>query len=409
MRADVAEAARDYARRGWSVVPVHTLRDGRCSCGRRDCPAVAKHPRTRWEASMREPASGEQVAAWWRRWPDANIAVATGCVSGVAVLDVDPRSGGDDVLRSLEERWGALPETLEARSGGGGRHVWFAVEEDLPSAVLAPGLELKAERGAVIAPPSLHASGERYSWAPGRSPDDLEPLPVPDWLRMLALGDPEHQRADRGVDAPIRTTQEQSAFADAWRRAGVELRPGDHYYLCPFHPDHHPSLHVDSERCWWFCFGCRRGGGVGRLRRLLGEAASPAPRERRRGHVGEPRPVTLPGTKEVEVVGEASHQDELLALSGGQRPYGGVELEATAELVPELDDPYETYVLAVLVDGRRVGRLRLEDATALRSTIEAARAEHGVVTCRAVVRGGWDRGGDDVGRFGVVLYLPEAP
>ena len=215
----------------------------------------------------------EQVAAWWHRWPDANVAVATGRVSGVAVLDIDPRSGGDDVLRSLERRWGELPDTVEAHTGGGGRHVWFAVEEELPSVVLAPGLELKAERGAVVAPPSLHASGERYSWVSGRGPDDLEPRRYPPGSGC-SLSATRSTRGPRpGVDAPARTTQEQATFADTWRRAGVDSdrRP---LLPVPFHPDHHPSLHVDTERCWWFCFGCRRGGGLGRLRRLLGEPAA---------------------------------------------------------------------------------------------------------------------------------------
>ena len=121
-----------YASRGWSVVPVHTVTVGRCSCGRVDCPAPGKHPRVRWEAAMHKAASPEQVASWWDRWPDANIAVVTGSVSGIAVLDVDPRARGSQALGRLERRWGTLPRTVEARSGGGGRHVWFAAREELP-------------------------------------------------------------------------------------------------------------------------------------------------------------------------------------------------------------------------------------------------------------------------------------
>ena len=47
--------------------------------------------------------------------------------------------------------------------------------------------------------------------------------------------------------------------------------------LCPFHDDHHPSLHVDSEACRWYCFGCRRGGGPGRLRRLVAQKVGARP------------------------------------------------------------------------------------------------------------------------------------
>ena len=355
---------------------------------------------------MREPAAEEQVETWWTRWPDANVAVVTGLVSGIDVLDIDPRNGGDDALRSLEEEWGELPETVEARSGGGGRHLWFAAPAGLPSAVLAAGLELKAERGIVLAPPSLHASGVRYTWVPGRSPADLDPAPVPAWLATLARGDAEPAGHARLDVPPVRTTQEQAEFTETWGRAGIRLQPGERYYLCPFHPDRRPSLHVDSHACRWYCFGCRQGGGIGRLRQLLGETAPRVPRSRLRGHVGEPRPITLHGTQTVAVVGESSHQDELLALAGGQRPYGGVELEAVAELVPHPDDPVEGYLVAVLIDGRRVGRLRREDAAALRPLVEEACREPDGATCAALVRGGWDGGGDDVGLLGVVLSLP---
>lgn len=355
---------------------------------------------------MQERAGPDEIRRWWRQWPDANVAVVTGTVSGVAVLDVDPRSGGDEALAALEVHWGPLPETVEARSGGGGRHLWLSSPRELASAVLAPGLELKAERGIVVAPPSVHASGGRYAWAPGRDPATKDLAPVPEWVEALAHGDPEARSRHPLGDAPPRTSVEQEEFAAAWERAGVLLRRGDRYYLCPFHDETHPSLHVDSEGCRWFCFGCRRGGGIGRLLRLLGEPARPVERGRRTGSVGAPARVTLAGAVDVDVVGESSHQDELLALGGGRRTYGGVDLEAVATLELDTDDPLETVVVRVLIEGVPVGRLSLEDAAAYRSAIEEAQALHGAATCNARIRGGWDRGGENVGPFGVVLSLP---
>ena len=107
----------------------------------------------------------------------------------------------------------------------------------------------------------------------------------------------------------------------------------------------------------------------------------------------------------VEVVGESFHQDELLSLSGGRRHYGGVELDAVAELVPDLD-PDAPGSVSVLIDDLAVGHLRSEDVDRLRPVIAQARVVYGFATCRAVIRGGWDRGGDDVGLFGVGLFLP---
>jgi Bifunctional DNA primase/polymerase, N-terminal/CHC2 zinc finger len=396
----VGDAALAYCRRGWSIVPMHAPADGGCSCGRGGCAAIAKHPRVSWEARMEVAATEKEVEEWWRRWPHANIGVVTGCVSGIVVLDVDPRSDGALALGALEERWGALPGTLEARTGGSGRHLWFSFDEELSSAVLAPGLELKAERSVVIAPPSVHATGHRYVWIPGRGPDELTPARLPESLSLIAHGEAGGDPRNPLHEQPPRTAQERTAFAQAWARAGIELRSGDRYYLCLFHDDHHPSLHIDSEHCRWYCFGCRRGGGIGRLRRLLGEPPRPSPRARLRRHVGASDPVTMPGQNEVAVMGESHHQDELLTLAGGRRPYGGVEPDTVAELIAGSDQ------VVVLIDDTEVGALSREDAHRLAPAIREARRDHGVATCRAVVRGGWDRGGEDIGMFGVVLLVP---
>lgn len=345
-------------------------------------------------------ATEKEVEEWWWRWPEANVGIVTGRVSGIVVLDVDPRSGGGSALGGLEERWGPLPATLEVRTGGGGRHLWFSSNEELPSTVVAPGLELKAERSVVTAPPSVHASGHRYVWIRARGPDDLPAAPLPRWLKLIAEGAAGADPRDPLSEQPARTTQERTEFAEAWTRAGIELRPGDRYYLCPFHDDHHPSLHIDSERCRWYCFGCRRGGGIGRLRRLIGDPLQPSSRARLRRQVGASRSVTMPGRRELAVRGESLHQDELLTLAGGRRPYGGVELDAVAELVALFNR------VVVLIDDTEVGSLSREDARRLAPVIREARREQGAATCRAVVRGGWDRGGEDVGMFGVVLFLP---
>jgi hypothetical protein len=355
---------------------------------------------------MTERAGEDTVADWWRRWPAANVGVVTGLVSGAVVLDVDPRSGGNDSLAALERRFGALPPTAQVRTGGGGRHLWLDPGGvALPTTRLAPGLELKAEGGIAIVPPSRHASGGLYAWGPGQAPDEAGLAPLPPWLAALALG--ERDGAARATVATPRTEAERRTFAEAWARAGVELQRGDRYYLCPFHDDHRPSLHVDADACRWFCFGCGRGGGIGRLRRLLGETAPSVSRRRLRGTVGQMEPVTVAGTRRTEVTGESFYQDDLLELAGGRRSYGGVELEAVAELVPGLDTDRPRSVV-VLIGDRVVGHLLPDDAERLMPLIAEARVVEGHATCRALIRGGWDRGRDDVGRFGVTLLLPEA-
>ena len=349
---------------------------------------------------MEVAATEADVEDWWSRWPDANVGVVTGRVSGIVVLDVDPRSGGGPALGALQERGGALPATAEVRTGGNGRHLWFSCDEELPSAVLAPGLELKADRSVIIAPPSVHATGHRYVWVPGRSPDEITPVCVPGWLALSARAETRSDPRGPAHEQPVRTMREQREFAEAWARAGIHVQAGDRYYLCPFHEDHHPSLHIDGERCRWHCFGCRRGGGVARLRQLIDDPLPPSSRARLRGHVGPVGPVTMPGDKEVDVRGESWHQDELLSLAGGKRPYGGVELDVVAELVPRASG------IAVLIDDTEVGALSREDAHRLAPTIRATRRAHGAATTRALLRGGWDRGTGNIGMFGVTLLAP---
>src|SRR5207253_2207139 len=63
------------------------------------------------------------IRSWWDRWPWANIGIATGAVSGLVVVDVDPAHGGTESLHHLQSLMGSLPATLTASTGGGGWHL----------------------------------------------------------------------------------------------------------------------------------------------------------------------------------------------------------------------------------------------------------------------------------------------
>lgn len=173
------EAAKAYAERGWRVLPLHSPdpdHPSGCSCRRDGCASPAKHPRTR-HGKDDATTDLKQIRKWWWMWPEANVGIAT--TDGLAVLDVDPRHGGADSLRELEEAHEELV-TLTVRTGGSGLHLYL--KGDLPARNgFRPGLDLKAEGGYVVAPPSVHASGRRYAWlTPGE-----EPRAAPDWLREL--------------------------------------------------------------------------------------------------------------------------------------------------------------------------------------------------------------------------------
>lgn len=169
--------------RGWSVVPLHRVTGGRCSCGDTNCPSPGEHPRIGREGPTTRAAGPAQLARWWARWPGANLGVVTGWVSALVVLEVDTHEGGGDSLADLERRFERLPETVTSSTGGGGRHLYFAHPTHLlGSRRIADGLDLHGEGALVVAPPSTHVSGAVYAWIPGHRPEDRQLGALPGWL-----------------------------------------------------------------------------------------------------------------------------------------------------------------------------------------------------------------------------------
>ena len=171
------EAALEYAQRGWSVVPAFNMDGPTCACTRLDCPSPGKHPRIAWSQFQKERANPALIRQWWRRWPEANIAIATGAVSGLVVLDIDPRHGGSEAVKDL----GPLPPTVTCLTGGGGEHQYYQHPgTPVGNAVgIVPGVDLRGDGGYVIAPPSSHASGRAYEWEVGFGPDEHGIAPAP--------------------------------------------------------------------------------------------------------------------------------------------------------------------------------------------------------------------------------------
>jgi hypothetical protein len=128
----------------------------------------------------------EIIRQWWERCPTANIGIQTGAESGLVVLDIDPRNGGKDNLLALEKKHGELPLTVESLTGGGGAHIFFLHPGGVfKHKALAPGVEVKADGGYVVAPPSIHPLGAQYRWEGASHPDDVALAALPEWLFRL--------------------------------------------------------------------------------------------------------------------------------------------------------------------------------------------------------------------------------
>jgi len=91
---------------------------------------------------------------WWDRWPAAGAAILTG-LSGLLVVDVDPRHGGQHTLARLLARQ-PLPATRTVRTRGGGLHLYYRTATLVKSkaGLLGPGVDVKSAGGLAFSPPT---------------------------------------------------------------------------------------------------------------------------------------------------------------------------------------------------------------------------------------------------------------
>lgn len=168
----ILRAALEYLSNGWSVLPVQPR---------------GKRPIVAWKHFEQRAASADEVRGWFRQHANANVGIVTGAVSAIIVLDIDVAHDGAESLARLTAENGALPRTVEAITGGGGRHLYFAYpQHPVPSRVgIAPGIDVRANGGCVVAPPSLHPSGRRYRWRVQCAPGEIPIAPLPAWLERI--------------------------------------------------------------------------------------------------------------------------------------------------------------------------------------------------------------------------------
>lgn len=171
-------SALSYAARGWPVFPLYYIVNGKCSCGKYSCPQAGKHPCVKeWDrVASTDP---DIIKSWWRRWPNANIAVKTG--NGLIVVDVDPKHNGAEGLAALENKHEKLPPTLLVTTGSQGWHLYYTADEEIRNSAsrLAPGVDIRGDGGYVVAPPSNHISGNSYEWN-----NELPLAVLPQWARV---------------------------------------------------------------------------------------------------------------------------------------------------------------------------------------------------------------------------------
>ncbi|MBP7661590.1 MAG: bifunctional DNA primase/polymerase [Burkholderiaceae bacterium] len=266
-----------YAAIGWPVFPVHSVDQStnadtgeivsRCSCGDAACDRVGKHPRTA-NGLKDATTSPDAIAAWWGRWPVANIAVATGAPCWV--LDIDCKNGkrGDLVLEALERERGMLPATLQARSQSGGRHYFFRGLDSVVNSTdkLGQGVDVRGAGGYIIVEPSRISGTYAFEDWDALSGEAPELAQSPDWLLSAVIGPVFKIKADpigKRVASPETLADLRSAVAwfdcgdyTTWIDVGMALRSlGDAgFWLWDEWSRPYPKYSAQQARKKWHSF-----------------------------------------------------------------------------------------------------------------------------------------------------------
>jgi hypothetical protein len=135
-----------------------------------------KVPMVRWQDYQTALPEESEILEWWTKWPEANVGIVTGKISGITVVDVDTEAG----LVALKKYMPELMLTPTAKTQKGGRHLYFKYVPGLSNRVRAiDGVDVRGDGGFVVAPPSEGEHGS-YSWLEGQGLGrvDIEEMPA---------------------------------------------------------------------------------------------------------------------------------------------------------------------------------------------------------------------------------------
>lgn len=205
---------------GWQILPCHgILASQKCTCGQAHSEPkdIGKHPAS-INGQKDATSDPSTVSGWWDTGVPYNIGVLARN-SGFFVIDIDPRSGGDESFAKLEELLdGNIPRTLTAYTGSypmpgfqksRGRHLFFRDPGGIQfkgnlKAEGLPGIDIK-HNGYVLLYPSNHITGVQYEWDP-----DLAP-----WTPGVEMADPSPQL----LEAITKRSGAQRTYAGSGNRS----------------------------------------------------------------------------------------------------------------------------------------------------------------------------------------------
>ncbi|MSR15329.1 MAG: hypothetical protein EXR86_12355 [Gammaproteobacteria bacterium] len=146
MANEMMKAALAYENQGYSVIPL---------VPRGKIPLIPS-----WVQYQITRATREEIGAWWRLWPEANLGIVTGDISGICVIDCD----SPEAATAIKPTLGDMADVGVAATGKG-FHLYYAHTVKLGNrAGVKPQVDFRGDGGYVVAPPSIHATGKVYEW-----------------------------------------------------------------------------------------------------------------------------------------------------------------------------------------------------------------------------------------------------
>jgi putative DNA primase/helicase len=221
VRTSRRKLALGYAGRGWRVFPLHTVINGKCSCTK-SCGHAGKHPRTPKGVKDATTTRG-RIKRWWRKWPEANIGIATGALSGIFVVDIDGDIGKAS-LKALKAEHGPLPKTVTVKTGNG-RHYYFRCDGahvGNSAGKIGENIDVRGDGGYVVSAGSIHLSGVKYRFVEGRGPDEIEVAKAPKWLLNLVTAKDVASEAVELPAIPAEKLDRAKAYADVALRRELD-------------------------------------------------------------------------------------------------------------------------------------------------------------------------------------------
>lgn len=148
MANPLMQAALDYEAKGYSIIPLKP---------KDKIPLIPS-----WAEYQVERADREQIGEWWRTWPNANIGIITGAISGLLVVDADSQEAATRIKANLGPMDG-----VGIAATGKGYHLYYKhAGSTMPNkAAIVPQVDFRGDGGYVVAPPSIHSTGRVYEWA----------------------------------------------------------------------------------------------------------------------------------------------------------------------------------------------------------------------------------------------------